>query len=58
MKSKKYIELEEKFIRIQNIYKVVMKKYFNLVEERKRHNILIEQQKEKIKELEKKVSDK
>lgn len=48
-------ELKEKIIVLQNFHRVKDKKIKNYEEERKRHNILIDKQKQEIKILQKRI---
>ena len=50
-------EYKERFIRLQNIYKVTLKKNKLLMDERERHNKLIDKQLEEIRLLKKKVKE-
>ena len=53
--SKKEDELKEQLIRLQNYYKILNKKYENMVEERTRRNKLIDKQASEIRRLKKQL---
>lgn len=55
--KKELAEYKERFIRLQNIYKITTKKNKLLMEERERRNLLIDRQAEEIRLLKKKVKE-
>lgn len=55
--KKELAEYKERFIRLQNIYKITTKKNKLLMEERERRNLLVDRQAEEIRFLKKKVKE-